>query len=105
MNSTDFLLLSIALLGFAFVLAAATWKPPKKSPKETTRWKRFNVKPARLHGELAEPKSAVVEEPKGLKLLALPRSGPGAATRVALSTADRKTRVEVTRKWHPFNWR
>lgn len=107
MDSTDFLLVSVVIVGLALVLAAATWQPPKKKkppPQESTRWKRLRVKPARLQGALDEAKSAVVEDPKGLKLLALPRSGPQSAKRVALASPDGRVRLEIRRRWQPFRW-
>lgn len=105
MSSDHLLIILTIAAAFALMAALLSGKPPKKasdSPKEVTRWKRFRVNPANVHGTRSEPAQVVVEEPKGLKLLAQ----PGTSSR-RLRVADSKgcVRVEIADRWRPFTRR
>lgn len=105
MNSGDYLLLASAAIGLTVVLALAMRPQPKKAPeapKEVTRWKRFRIQPAHLHGPLGEPKQVVAEEPKGLKVVAQPRKQP---VPVTLSDPDGDVVCQIARRWAPFRWK
>jgi hypothetical protein len=100
MSPDDYMVISAAVVAFAIVAAASSWKPPKKStegPRETTRWKRFRIRPAALHGPLPEPSTAVTEEPSGLKLQVAARQSPGAG-KIRAFAGDGKTRIDVVRR-------
>lgn len=100
MSPDDFLLLAttVALLVFVAALASSGGKTKKtpEAPKEITRWRRYRVSPAGIVHPPAAPVAVVEEEPKGLKLHALPIALPH---RLRASRPDGTGRIDVARKW------
>jgi len=107
MIPSDFILLSAAAIGIAILLGTSCRRSPKPvspPPLETTRWRRFRVGPAALHGALAAPMPVVAEEPTGLKLVAEGRKDPQ-ARKIKISSVDGKLKVEIARAWSLFQRR
>ncbi|MGQ9589825.1 MAG: hypothetical protein ACUVYA_05975 [Planctomycetota bacterium] len=104
MDSGDYFLLASAVFALACAFALATRPRPKKpaeAPKEVTRWRRFRVRPALLAGPLREAKPVVDEEPKGLKVIAAPRTQPFP---IRLVDKEERPFQTIARKWRPFRW-
>jgi len=104
MIPSDFILLSAAAIGIAILLGSSFRRSPAPAPpppQETTRWRRFRVGPAALHGALAAPAYVVSEEPSGLKLVAAGRRDPQ-ARKIKVSSMDGKIKVEIARAWSLF---
>ncbi len=104
MDSGDYFLIAGALLALALAVAVTARQPrkkPQETPKEVTRWKRFRVRPAFLFGPLGEPKAVVEEEPKGLQVVAAPRSQPFP---IKLLLKDAAPFHEIARRWRPRRW-
>jgi hypothetical protein len=100
MSATDYILISATAIGILLWFGLLMRPQPEKKapPKESTRWKRFRIIPATLHGELAEAAAVVTEEPAGLKLTALPRDA-GARGRIRIANSSGSVVFAITRGW------
>ncbi|HVR74578.1 MAG TPA: hypothetical protein VMT52_09610 [Planctomycetota bacterium] len=100
MSPTDYILISVTAIGFLLLFGLSIRPHPerKEPPKEATRWKRFRIIPAALHGALAEAAAVVSEEPAGLKLTALPRDG-GARGRIRIASDSGSIVLVIARGW------
>lgn len=100
MSTTDYILISVTALGILlwFGLSMRPHPEKKEPPREATRWKRFRISPAALHGALAEAAAVVSEEPTGLKLTALPRDG-GARGRIRIADSSGSIVLVIARGW------